>query len=137
MAGDRGLWVEDLSTHGTLVEMGGTRIELEKNLPTNLALEAVIIMPSRKCARHLQEILRVESLIPTATAPTEEPPSPAAEDESLATTVAVALKTISGEIAGLRLACEGNYTELYQQVASNTTALASHDLETIGLKNVA
>ena len=129
-ANEHGLRIEDLSQNGTAVEMGGRRIDLEKNLPTQLALDCVILLPSRNVPRHAQEAVRIEICTPTASVPTEPPP-PAQADEGMAE-VAASLATISSEMVNLRTACIGNHTELYKQIQGNTDAITNQQSETVG-----
>ncbi len=132
-AGEKGLWIEDLSTHGTVVEMRGQVLELERNLPTMLALDAVILLPCRNIVRHAQEVLKIETCVPTATVPTEEPPPAPASSEDRP--VAAALQNIAKDIAGLRTACEGSWVHLHQQLTQQGESISAQQTETVKLNS--
>jgi hypothetical protein len=123
-ATDRGLRIEDLGQNGTAVEQGGQRLDLEKNLPTQLALECIVLMPARLCPGRKSEVMKIEICIPTATVPTEPPPPTQPE-------MADVLRTITSELVSLRTACVGNHTDLYKQIQSNTENLATQQTETV------
>ena len=109
---------------GLAHSFAGRRIELEKNLPSKLDLNATIIFPSRSCSR--QEFLAIEVLIPTASVPTE-PPTPHAAEEGLGEL----LKSIRDDISGLRTACEGSWEHLNGQLQQNTADIAAQQRETV------
>ena len=92
--------------------MTGERIDLEKGLPTKLALDVVIILPLR-ASRRAQVMLKLEVLAPTAVVPTEPPeetsdPSVAAALQNISAQIA-GLQDMSKDVAGLRTACEGSW----------------------------
>ena len=123
-ATDRGLRIEDLGQNGTAVEQGGQRLDLEKNLPTQLALECIVIMPIRLLHGRQPEAMKIEMCIPTASVLTEPPPPAQPE-------MADVLQTISSELVSLRTACIGNHTDLYKQIQTNTENLANQQTETV------